>query len=249
MPINADLVGSGVILHVSFVGYVPWVDTLFATTPVRCALKPEVTRLEPFVVTGQYAPGSVEGAVQKLRVIDAQRIRRMAANNLGDALRNQLNIRLSQDNLLGSSLSMQGLGGENVKVLIDGVPVTGRQNGNVDLSQLDLTGIERIELVEGPLSVSYGTNALAGTINLITKKSGVAPSTLRASVYTEHIGRLNATLGGSQRWGRNNLLLLAGATSSPVGIRNRRVFPACRHSRRTPIASNSGSRASNISAG
>ena len=210
VPVDATVIGTGLMMHVSFVGYAPWVDTVFANAPVRCALRPEVARLDPFVVTGQYAPGSVEGAVQKLRVIDAQRMQRMAAQNLGDALRDQLNIRLAQDNVLGSSLSMQGLGGENVKVLVDGVPVTGRLNGNVDLSQLDLTGIERIELVEGPLSVNYGTNALAGTINLITRKTGAAHATMRASVYAEHIGRLNTTLGGSRRWGRSELLLNGG---------------------------------------
>lgn len=210
LPVPSDAFQDGVLLQVSFVGYLPWVDTVYAGLPVRCALKHDVTRLEPVVVTGQYAPGSVEGAVQRIRVIDARRLQRMAAQNLGDALRDQLNIRLAQDNVLGSSLSMQGLGGENVKVLIDGVPVTGRQNGNVDLSQIDLTGIDRIELVEGPLSVNYGTNALAGTINLITRKSGGAPSTLRASVYAEHIGRLNTTAGGSHRWGRSEMLLNGG---------------------------------------
>lgn len=210
LSLPADALRGGVLLHVSFVGYLPWIDTVYTGSPVRCALKQDVMRLEPVVVTGQYAPGSVESAVQKLRVIDAQRMQRMAAQNLGDALRDQLNLRLAQDNVLGSSLSMQGLGGENVKVLIDGVPVTGRQNGNVDLSQLDLTGIERIELVEGPLSVNYGTNALAGTINLITRKAGSAPSTIRASVYTEHIGRLNTTAGGSHRWGRSELVLNGG---------------------------------------
>jgi outer membrane receptor for ferrienterochelin and colicins len=209
VPVTADVLQGGVILHVSFVGFMPWIDTV-RTATVRCLLEPEATRLAPFVVTGQYAPGSIEGAVQKIRVIDAQRITRMAAQNLGDALRDQLNIRLAQDNVLGSSLSMQGLGGENVKVLVDGVPVAGRQNGNVDLSQIDLTGIERIELVEGPLSVNYGTNALGGTINLITRKSGAAPASMRASAYAEHIGRLNTTITGSRRWGRSEVLLNAG---------------------------------------
>ena len=49
--------------------------------------------------------------------------------------------------------------------------MVGRLDGNIDLSHRP-TGIERIEVVEGPLSVSYGTNALAGTINLITRKRG-----------------------------------------------------------------------------
>ncbi|MBK9274597.1 MAG: TonB-dependent receptor plug domain-containing protein [Flavobacteriales bacterium] len=102
----------------------------------------------------------------------------MAANTLGEALRNELTVRLGQDNILGTAVSMQGLGGENVKVLVDGVPVIGRQDGNLDLAQLDLTGIERVEVVEGPLSVNYGTNALAGTINLGSPAS--APTTAPA---------------------------------------------------------------------
>ncbi len=210
IPVSTEHISGGVAMSVSFVGYATLHDTLRSASPTVFTLKRDAAALREFVVTGQYAPGTVEGAVQKLRVIDGQRLQRMAAQNLGDALRDQLNLRLSQDNVLGSSVSMQGLGGENVKVLIDGVPVTGRQNGNVDLSQIDLSGIERIELVEGPLSVSYGTNALAGTINLITKKSGQAPATVRASAYAEHIGRLNTTLGVTRRWGRSEAVITGG---------------------------------------
>ena len=200
----------GAVIRISFVGYRTWVDTLRATAPITCRLQRDELDLHELVVTGQYAPGSVEGAVHRLRVIDAERIHRMAAQNLGDALRDQLNIRLAQDNVLGSSMSMRGLGGENVKVLVDGIPVTGRQNGNVDLSQIDLTGIERIEVVEGPLSVNYGTNALAGTINLITRKSGGAPASVKFSTYAESIGRLNTTVAATRRWGLNEVVLNAG---------------------------------------
>lgn len=210
LPVDAARLKQGVLVQVSFVGYHAWTDTLRSTGEVRCTLRRDPTQLREVVITGQYAPGSVDAAVQRLRVIDSERIKRMAAQNLGDALRDQINIRLAQDNVLGSSVSMQGLGGENVKVLIDGIPVTGRQNGNVDLSQVDLTGIERIEVVEGPLSVNYGTNALAGTINLITRKTADAAASLRASVYTEHIGRLNATVGGSRRWRAHELVVNGG---------------------------------------
>lgn len=210
LSVDSGRLGVGVVVQVSFVGFVTWSDTLVAIGDVRCSLRRDPTQLRELVVTGQYAPGTPEAAVQRLRVIDGQRIKRMAAQNLGDALRDQLNIRLAQDNVLGSSVSMQGLSGENVKVLIDGIPVTGRQNGNVDLSQIDLSGIERIEVVEGPLSVNYGTNALAGTINLITRKSGHAPATVRAGLYAEHIGRLNTTVGGSRRWGAHELVINGG---------------------------------------
>ena len=212
LPVTDEDRDGQVALRVSFVGYTTITDTL---RPVEggtstYVLKPGSLGLPEFVVTGQYAPTDPEKAVHRVRVIDAARIQRMAANNLGDALRNELNIRLSQDNQLGTSMSMQGLGGQNVKLLIDGVPVIGRQDGNIDLAQLDLTGIDRVEVVEGPLSVNYGTNALAGTINLITRKGGGRPSTFKASAYAEHIGRLNATATGTRHWGRNDVVLTAG---------------------------------------
>jgi outer membrane receptor for ferrienterochelin and colicins len=202
---------SGARIRVSYMGYVTYQAPLEAPGEQVIKLVRSSVGLNEMVVTGQYAPGSPERAVHKVRVLDADHIQRMAANTLGDALRNELNIRLAQDNILGTSISMQGLGGENVKVLIDGIPVVGRQDGNIDLGQIDLTGVERIEVVEGPLSVNYGTNALAGTINLITRK-GTADSTttLRGSIYTEHIGRLNTTLSASRSWGRDRITFSAG---------------------------------------
>lgn len=176
----------------------------------RVVLVRSEKELGQVVVTGQYGPMQADKAVHKVRVIDAEQLRRLAANDLSDALRNELNIRLSQDNILGTSVSMQGLGGQNVKILIDGVPVIGRQDGDLDLAQIDLNGIDRIEVVEGPLSVSYGTNALAGTINLITRKAAASTVQAKASAHAEHIGRLNLWGNVSKRWGRHNLNLNIG---------------------------------------
>ena len=78
---------------------------------------------------------------------------------------------ITQDPALGSSLKIKGLSGNNVKILIDGVPVIGRMGGNIDLSQLNLYNIDHIEMVEGPMSVMYGSDALAGAINIITKEN------------------------------------------------------------------------------
>ena len=210
LPLSEADVRTGVLVRITFVGYHATVDTLRSMASRVYTLEPVSYRLPELVVTGQYAPVAPEHAVHKVRVIDAQQFQRMAANNLADGLRNELNIRLQQDNILGTSLSMQGLSGENVKILVDGVPVIGRMNGNIDLAQLDLTGIERAEIIEGPLSVSYGTNALAGTINLITKKGGGAPATLKGVAYAEHIGRLNTTLTGTRHKGRNAFVFTAG---------------------------------------
>lgn len=145
------------------------------------------------VVTAQYEPTLVNNAIQKATIISKDQIEQSGAVNLADILTYQAGIRLSQDNILGSSMSLGGLSGQNVKILIDGVPVIGRQDGNIDLSQINLSNIERIEIIEGPLSVNYGTNALAGTLNLITKKELKKGFSFSVNPYYESIGNFNLT--------------------------------------------------------
>jgi outer membrane receptor for ferrienterochelin and colicins len=153
--------------------------------------------IDDIVVTAQVGAKTTSGSVIPVRVIDRKKLDLMAAQTLKDVLTNETGIRISQDNILGSSISMQGLTGENIKILIDGVPVIGRQNGNIDLSQIDMTNVERIEIAEGPLSIMYGSNALGGVINIITRKNVVAAKRFLLKEYVESIGTSNTALTGS----------------------------------------------------
>ena len=162
----------------------------------------EAIELETFVVTAQYEKTTKEKAVNKIKVIDREKIEAIGAVNLRDVLSNENNIRISQDNVLGSFMSLQGISGQNVKILIDGVPIIGRLNGSVDLSQINLNDIERIEIVEGPLSVNYGTDALAGTINLISKKKTSDGFSVNLNSYYESIGQYN--FDGTISYKQNN---------------------------------------------
>ena len=180
-----------VTVFVSFVGYKTIEETIAIGTNKEYYLKTDNIQLNSIVITGQYCESNSQRAVQKITIIDEKKISRMAAINLKDVLSNELNIRLSQDNILGSGMSLQGMGGENVKILIDGVPVIGRLNGNLDLSQINLNDIERIEIVQGPMSVNYGTNALAGVINLITKTNKSKNMVARVNAFNESIGQYN----------------------------------------------------------
>lgn len=126
------------------------------------------------VVTGQYEPQSIRKSVYQVRTIPEQRIQAKASVNLQDLLNTELNFRFSQDLAVGSSnISMMGLPGQYVKVLVDGVPIVGRQGtGNdINLNQINVNTIDRIEIVQGPMAVSYGADAMAGVINIITKKA------------------------------------------------------------------------------
>ena len=154
-------------------------------------MKPLSINLNEVVVTGQIVPDSLKNAIEKVEVITQYQIQELGANTLNELLQTQSQIRIEQDNILGSGITMQGLGGENVKILIDGVPVIGRLNGNVDLSQINLDDIERVEIVKGPMSVVYGTDAVAGTINLITKKSGINKWSVGLNTLLETSGKYN----------------------------------------------------------
>ena len=147
--------------------------------------------LNDAIVTGQYGENSLKNSVFKVKVIDAQRIQQQGAVNLKDVLANEINIRINQDPALGSSINLQGVTGQNIKILIDGVPVIGREGGNVDLTQINLNNVERIELVEGPMSVNFGSDALGGVINIITKKAVTKNTSFNLGTYNESIGQYN----------------------------------------------------------
>jgi outer membrane receptor for ferrienterochelin and colicins len=173
-------------------------------------LMPAKLNLSEVVITAQYAPTQVDQAVQKMQVIDKEKIRQMGSANMRDVLSNQLNVRLQQDNVLGAGMSLQGISGENVKILMDGVPMIGRLNGNIDLSQINVNNIERVEFIEGPLSVQYGTNALAGTINIITKNSSKKAVTVGAAAYYESIGTYNLSADANFHYKKHNLQVSGG---------------------------------------
>lgn len=163
---------------------------------------PDSTRqLQELIVTGNYKPQGLDKCVIATRNLVMDKWTSIGVQNVGDVLKYQPNIRLQQDNILGTGLSMQGISGENVKILMDGVPVIGRQGGNIDLSQLNIQNIERIEMIDGPMSVQYGTNALAGTINIITKKKKEEGRTFNFNNYTESVGHFN--VGGGFNWKEN----------------------------------------------
>ena len=111
--------------------------------------------IQEVVVTGQITEKNAEETVHKIRIISAKKLNSGLFTNLGQVLEKELNFRLSEDIFLGSSISLQGISGQNVKILIDDIPVIGRLDGNIDLSQISLNNIERIEVIEGPLSTLY----------------------------------------------------------------------------------------------
>lgn len=176
---------------ISFIGYKTLTDSIQPKKTYSFKLYPKTESINEVVVTGQINPETVDKSIYNVQVINNVDITNKAANNLGDLLTNELNISVNNSGILGTSIQMQGLSGEHIKILIDGVPVIGRQNGNIDLGQLNLQNVDHIEIIEGPMSVVYGSNALAGAINIITKKNIRPKLSSSINTYYESVGNYN----------------------------------------------------------
>jgi outer membrane receptor for ferrienterochelin and colicins len=145
--------------------------------------------LDEVIITGQYKPQSLKKSVYQVRTINAERIRLSGATNVQQVLNTQLGFRFSNDNTLGTTdVQLMGMAGRNVKILLDGIPLIDRGDTRESLNQVDINTIERIEIVEGPMSVSYGSDALAGVINIITKKNSKDNLSVTARLQEETAG-------------------------------------------------------------
>ncbi len=176
---------------------------------VQIELGRKYTGLDEVVVTGVGKPTKLDEAVSVYRIITAADVRAQGAVNLQDALRNQLGMNIGQDAMLGGTIQMQGMSGDNVKIMIDGLPVNGREGQNVDLSMINMANIERVEIVQGPMSIMYGADALGGVVNLITK-TNANDWNVGADAFYETVGKYNFGLNGALRKGRSNFSLSGG---------------------------------------
>lgn len=145
--------------------------------------------LSEVVVTGQYKPQTVKKSVYQVRIINSERIKLSGATTVQQVLNNQVGFRFSNDNTLGTiDVQLMGMSGRNVKILLDGVPMVDRGDTRESLNQVDINSIERIEIVEGPMSVIFGSDALAGVINIITKKHVKDDLSVSANIQEETAG-------------------------------------------------------------
>ncbi len=202
------------ILEILSIGFINFKDTIalpYAKGQLTHIYLAEEDRLlNQVIVTASHHDQTQKESVYASKIIGEEKIRAMGAVSLNDVLSNELNIRLEQDNVLGAGVKLQGTGGQNVKILIDGVPVIGRLDGNIDLSQINLNNVERIEIIEGPLSVNYGSDALAGTINIITKKTLDGKWQANLNSFYESVGQYNMDLKLGKRFNHHLIEIHGG---------------------------------------
>lgn len=135
--------------------------------------------LDDIVVTASKYSEKISDTAVSMEVLTQEDIQEKSSQNVAELLRDLTGIYISDyGGLAGQKLiSIRGSESNQVLVLMDGQVINSSQNGQIDLSQLPVEQIERIEVLKGPASALYGANALGGVVNIITKGGSRKPIT------------------------------------------------------------------------
>lgn len=186
-------------LQVSYMGYLSLHRKLSAgkAGKVNFTLKEDAVNMETVVVTGTRTPKLLKDVPIVTRVITSNEIKRVDATHIGDLLQSELpGIEFSYSMNQQVSLNMQGFGGNAVLFLVDGERLAGETLDNIDYNRLNMDNVGRIEIVKGAASSLYGSNAVGGVVNIISKNSSepwLANVNARYGAYDEQ--RYGGTVG------------------------------------------------------
>ena len=164
--------------------------------------------LNDVVITGTRTPKLLKDVPIQTRLITADDIEKVDATNVVDLMQQELpGVEFSYAMNQQLHMNFCGFGGQSVLFLVDGERMAGETLDDIDFTRLNMTNIERIEMVKGAASALYGSNAGGGVINLITKE-GARPWTLN---YNTHVGyrnyRCDITWGLNRKHWRNAMTL------------------------------------------
>ncbi len=130
----------------------------------------KIFELNPIVVTGTGTHQRLKNTPAPVSVITANEIKRAGITDFQQAMTMMVPSLSFSPNAMGSYLMMNGLSNKYVLILVNGRKLTGDISGNIDISQIDMSRVKRIEVLNGAASSLYGSDAIAGVINIITNQ-------------------------------------------------------------------------------
>jgi vitamin B12 transporter len=178
---------------------------LLALSPLAVAALEESTALAPVVVTATRTAETADETLASVSVVTREDIERAQVRSVPDALRGLPGVTFSNSGGPGklTSVSLRGTNTSHVLVLVDGVRIGSATAGITSLETLPIEQIERIEVVRGPRSSLYGSEAIGGVIQLFTRKGGgrLRPRvSAGAGTYETVNGSLGLSGGGDNGW-------------------------------------------------
>ncbi|MCK5219571.1 TonB-dependent receptor, partial [bacterium] len=161
---------------------------------------PAYVEMEPVMVKASRIETSISEAPGSVTVITAEEIAAKRAHNVAEVLKGIMGVEVSGNGGPGQIVSVfiRGAASERTLVMLNGVPLNDPVSParSTDLSKITVDNIERIEIIRGPQSVVYGSSAMGGVINIITKKGGKAWAgslSAEAGKYSFWMGKLAAS--------------------------------------------------------
>ena len=143
---------------------------LVFSTVASSAQLDSLRSMDEVVITATRQERRLGNVAVPVTLIQRQQIQQAGSLRLRDILQEQSGLFITSG--FGVGVQMQGLNPEHTLILVDGQPLIGRTSGILDLNRIAVAGIKRIEIVKGPSSSLYGSEAMAGVINLITENPG-----------------------------------------------------------------------------
>lgn len=171
-------------------------------------LEANTVGLDEVAITATRTEKNMADIPLPVTIVGKEEMQQKAMVRLNEVLAEQPGIVLVEDH--GTGIQLQGFEAKYTMILIDGEPVIGRSSGTLELSRITMANVERVEIIKGPSSSLYGSEAMAGVVNIITKKPAKG-----------------SRMGTSVRYGTNNALDLsvdgsvAGKRTSVYGAFNR----------------------------
>ena len=145
--------------------------------------------MDDVIITATRSPRLLSNIAIPASIVSAKTLYQSGSLRLSDILAEQTGIAVIDN--FGKGIQMQGLSSEYTLILLNGEPLIGRTGGVLDLSRITIKGIKKIEIIKGPSSSLYGSEAMGGVINIITEQPGIRKSDLNL-----RYGRFN-TVDGS----------------------------------------------------
>lgn len=160
-------------------------------------------KLKEVVVTATKTEKQPQDVTQSVTVITSDEIRQSGATNVAEVMSTKAGVMVNEQGPVGAlqSVTLRGSTYQQVLVLLDGKRLNSGSAGGYDLSELPvpMSAIERIEIVRGPASALYGSDAMGGVVNIITRKPTASLTTLSGA-----IGRSGYTSASLYNAGRDN---------------------------------------------
>ena len=124
--------------------------------------------LNPIVVTGSGHHQRLKSTATPVHVLTNQEIHEQGIATFDAAIQRMMPQVSLAPNSMGTFLRMNGLGNKYILILINGQKLSGDISNNVDLNRINMSRVKRIEVLDGAASSLYGSDAIAGVINIIT---------------------------------------------------------------------------------